>query len=51
MNCHLERGGKRVEGISLQGKWDQALYVVSGDGKRQLLWAATPPLPGQFQQR
>ena len=51
VNCHLERGGKRVEGISLQGKWDTELWVVSGDGKRQLLWKATPPLPGQFKQR
>ena len=40
---HLERQGKRVDGITLSGAWDGQLWAGYADGSRKLLWKANPP--------
>lgn len=39
---HLERQGKRVDGITISGCWDGQLVAGYADGTRKLLWKANP---------
>ena len=42
VNGHLERQGKRVDGIAISGSWDGRLVASYADGARKLLWKANP---------
>ena len=39
---HLERKGRKVEGVRLFGKWDRSLNVAFPDGSQKQLWRANP---------
>lgn len=42
---HMERGGERVAGPTLYGRWDEAMYAEMPGGTRRLLWQKNPPPP------
>ena len=45
MRGHLERGGERVAGPTLYGRWDEAMYAEMPGGTRRLIWQKNPPPP------
>ena len=40
---HLERNGRRVEGVRLFGRWHHSVHVAMPDGTQRQLWKANPP--------
>jgi hypothetical protein len=42
---HLVKGGKKVEDMTISGKWDEAIFATYPDGRKRELWRANPLHP------
>lgn len=43
MKGHLVKNGKKVEHMTVSGKWDEAVFAHFPDGTTKELWRALPP--------